>query len=128
MICSRSSIVKKAKESKRKQSTIGQQLETFAPLMSAQAILRLGTVKGVAQFQEHLKSHYLTICCDAEITSASDSPLRTPIHRSGLKIGNRIAVQPMEGMGWHEGWQSNREHDSALATVWQQRRKTDLGR
>jgi len=65
--------------------------------MSAQTILRLGTLKDVAQFQKHLESQHLAIPCDDEVTIGSDSPLRTPIHRVGFEIGNRIAVQPMEG-------------------------------
>ncbi len=38
-----------------------------------------------------------TIPCDHELQTGSDSPLTQPLFRSGLKIGNRIAVQPMEG-------------------------------
>jgi NADPH2 dehydrogenase len=67
-----------------------------APLMSVQ-VLRLGTVRDVSRFQEHLKLRQLTIPCDAETTTGRDSPLRATIDRAGLKIGNRIAVQPMEG-------------------------------
>jgi NADPH2 dehydrogenase len=65
--------------------------------MSTPAILRLGSVKGVRRFQEYLDSLSLTIPCDAEIVCGPDSPLRLPIHRGEIKIGNRIAVQPMEG-------------------------------
>jgi NADPH2 dehydrogenase len=65
--------------------------------MNSDSILRLGAIKGVAQFEEHVKSCRLTIPCDAEILIGSESPLRTPIQRNRLKIGNRIAVQPMEG-------------------------------
>jgi NADPH2 dehydrogenase len=65
--------------------------------MSTPAILRLGSVKGVDRFQEHLDSLHLTIPCDPEIVCGSDSPLRLPIRCGELKIGNRIAVQPMEG-------------------------------
>ena len=65
--------------------------------MSELPILRLGAVKDVARFQEHVHSLGLTIPCDHELQTASDSPLTQPLFRSGLKIGNRIAVQPMEG-------------------------------
>jgi 2,4-dienoyl-CoA reductase-like NADH-dependent reductase (Old Yellow Enzyme family) len=65
--------------------------------MSPESILRLGAIKQVAQFQEYVNSHRLTIPCDGEILAGSKSPLRTPIHRAAFKIGNRIAVQPMEG-------------------------------
>ena len=62
-----------------------------------ESILRLGALKEVTQFQEHVKSCQLTIPCDQEILTGGKSPLRTSIHRGALRIGNRIAVQPMEG-------------------------------
>jgi NADPH2 dehydrogenase len=65
--------------------------------MNTAAILRVGSLKDVRRFQEHLDSLDLKIPCDVEIASGSDSALRLPISRGGIKIGNRIAVQPMEG-------------------------------
>src|SRR6266850_1669445 len=65
--------------------------------MDTLPILRLGTVKDVARFQNHAHSLGLTIPCDSELQTGSDSPLRWPLSRGGIKIGNRIAVQPMEG-------------------------------
>lgn len=65
--------------------------------MSTLPILRLGTVKEVRRFKEHVRSLGLTIPCDSELLTGADSPLRAPIERGGVKIGNRIAVQPMEG-------------------------------
>jgi NADPH2 dehydrogenase len=65
--------------------------------MSTLPILRLGTVKDVARFEEHVRSLGLTIPCDHELIAGKDSPLRAPLERGGMKIGNRIAVQPMEG-------------------------------
>jgi len=63
--------------------------------MSSDSILRLGTLREISQFQEHVKSLQLQIPCDPEIPG--ESSLRTPIQRGAVKIGNRIAVQPMEG-------------------------------
>ncbi len=65
--------------------------------MSTLRILRLGTVKDVARFQDHVRALGLTIPCDPEIVSGDKSPLRKPLTRGDIKIGNRIAVQPMEG-------------------------------
>ena len=65
--------------------------------MSSDSILRLGALKDVSQFREHVRSLHLQIPCDTEILPGSKSPLRAPIQRRALKIGNRIAVQPMEG-------------------------------
>jgi 2,4-dienoyl-CoA reductase-like NADH-dependent reductase (Old Yellow Enzyme family) len=65
--------------------------------MSAPSILRLGSVKDVARFQQHLHSLHVTIPCDDDLAVGPESPLRRPLIRVGIKIGNRIAVQPMEG-------------------------------
>jgi NADPH2 dehydrogenase len=65
--------------------------------MSAPSILRLGSVKNVARFQEHMHSLHLNIPCDNDLASGPESPLRWPLVRGETKMGNRIAVQPMEG-------------------------------
>jgi NADPH2 dehydrogenase len=65
--------------------------------MSASGILRLGTLRDVAHFKEHLVALGLVIPCDLELQRAGESPLAEPIVREGIKIGNRFAVQPMEG-------------------------------
>jgi len=65
--------------------------------MTRKAILRLGTVKNVASFKEHLHSLGLTIPCDHELVKGLVSPLRQPIVSGDIKIGNRIVVHPMEG-------------------------------
>jgi NADPH2 dehydrogenase len=65
--------------------------------LSGGPILRLGTVKTVARFKEHLRALGLTIPCDETILSGEESPLQMPLARRGMKIANRIAVQPMEG-------------------------------
>jgi NADPH2 dehydrogenase len=60
-------------------------------------ILRLGSVKDVSGFEEHLHALGLSIPCDRTVVSGADSPLRTPLLKGNIRIGNRIAVQPMEG-------------------------------
>jgi NADPH2 dehydrogenase len=65
--------------------------------MNSLPILRLGAVKEVQRFQDHLHSLGLKIPCDSELRHGLDSPLRKPLVRGGLQIGNRIAIQPMEG-------------------------------
>ena len=65
--------------------------------MSVRTILRLGTVKNVAGFHAHMRSLDLALPCDEELLSGEESPLRQPLLRGEIKIGNRIAVQPMEG-------------------------------
>jgi 2,4-dienoyl-CoA reductase-like NADH-dependent reductase (Old Yellow Enzyme family) len=44
-----------------------------------------------------LQSLGLTIPCDLDIVHGSASPLRLPIERGEIRVGNRVAVQPMEG-------------------------------
>jgi 2,4-dienoyl-CoA reductase-like NADH-dependent reductase (Old Yellow Enzyme family) len=61
------------------------------------SILRLGTVKDVESFQAHLRGLDLHIPCDTSIATGDASPLLAPLVRGDFKIGNRIAVQPMEG-------------------------------
>ena len=65
--------------------------------MSTTAILRLGSVKGVERFQAHVQALDLEIPCDSKIVTGAESPLRWQLKRGPFKIGNRIAVQPMEG-------------------------------
>ena len=65
--------------------------------MSTEAIVRLGGLKDIARFQAHVKALGLQIPCDAEILTGAESPLHAPLIRGPFKIGNRIAVQPMEG-------------------------------
>jgi NADPH2 dehydrogenase len=65
--------------------------------MSAEQFPRLGSVKGVPGFQKHVNSLALQIPCDPEVVSGPGSPLLQPLATGGIKIGNRIAVQPMEG-------------------------------
>ncbi len=79
-------------------------------------ILRIGSVKAVTRFQEHLRSLGVTIPCDREIERGTNSPLRLPIRSGGIKIGNRIAVQPMEG------WDGTSEGNPSESTVRRWRR------
>jgi 2,4-dienoyl-CoA reductase-like NADH-dependent reductase (Old Yellow Enzyme family) len=65
--------------------------------VSAGAIVRVGTLKNVDAFRSHLDSLDLHIPCDSMILTGAQSPLRDPLIRGALRIGNRIAVQPMEG-------------------------------
>jgi 2,4-dienoyl-CoA reductase-like NADH-dependent reductase (Old Yellow Enzyme family) len=83
--------------------------------MNTRPIVRLASLKDVAAFQDHLDSLQLKIPCDPELLIGSESPLRKPLHKGGLKIGNRIAVQPMEG------WDGLADGNPSEATIrrWQ---------
>lgn len=65
--------------------------------ISQLTILRLGTLREVKHFQQHLQSLGLEIPCHSELISGAESPRAQPIERAGILVGNRIAVQPMEG-------------------------------
>jgi NADPH2 dehydrogenase len=60
-------------------------------------IPRVASLRTVQRFQEHLQSLGLTLPCDQEFAIGAESPLAQPLNRAGFKIGNRIAIQPMEG-------------------------------
>jgi NADPH2 dehydrogenase len=65
--------------------------------VSEKPIVRLAALKNAEQFREHLQALKLDIPCDTEIQSGAESPLLQPPERGGVKIGNRIAINPMEG-------------------------------
>src|SRR5258707_2723924 len=65
--------------------------------MSEAKILRIGSVKNVAQFAEHLRALQLRIPCDSRILLGAESPLFSMVSRGSIKIGNRFAINPMEG-------------------------------
>ena len=65
--------------------------------MSARPIVRLGSLHDVARFRAHLDSLELSLPCDPEPLRGSESPMAQSIARADIKIGNRIAIQPMEG-------------------------------
>src|SRR5215831_2808486 len=60
-------------------------------------VIRVGGLKHVGSFQAHLRTLNLEIPCDSQIVIGAQSPLRAPLVRGPFKIGNRIAVHPMEG-------------------------------
>ncbi|HKW64422.1 MAG TPA: hypothetical protein VJN89_17860, partial [Candidatus Acidoferrum sp.] len=63
----------------------------------SEPIVRLGSLRDVKQFLDHVRSLGLPIPCDAEIVQGSASPILEPLVCGGTRIGNRITVQPMEG-------------------------------
>jgi len=65
--------------------------------MSANHILRIGSLHDAAQLQAHMRALGLNIPCDEHLLRGAESPIAQPIERGGIKIGNRIAIHPMEG-------------------------------
>jgi NADPH2 dehydrogenase len=58
---------------------------------------KVGSLGGVAGFRAHLHSLGIDMPCDEIVASGPRSPLAAPLEVAGLRIGNRLAVNPMEG-------------------------------
>ena len=61
---------------------------------------RIPSLKTVADFRAHVASLGLDLPCDDAVLTRSASPLAQPLENAtvnGKRIGNRYAVQPMEG-------------------------------
>jgi NADPH2 dehydrogenase len=65
--------------------------------MKAREFVRVGSLRDLAHFRQHLDTLRIEIPCDSELVHSADSPLAAPLARGGIRIGNRIAAQPMEG-------------------------------
>ncbi|MEW6161342.1 MAG: NADH:flavin oxidoreductase, partial [Verrucomicrobiota bacterium] len=63
-------------------------------------LVRIPSLKTPADFRQHIENLGLDLPCDETIRIGSDSPLARPVGSmqiNGKSIGNRIAIQPMEG-------------------------------
>jgi NADPH2 dehydrogenase len=58
---------------------------------------KAGSLDGVSGFRKYVASLGLDMPCDDLVGHGSQSPLGAPIEVDGLKIGNRLAIHPMEG-------------------------------
>jgi len=65
--------------------------------MNQNSFLRLGGIRDVEIFRDYLQQHHISIPCDAKLLSGETSPLGLPLRRGGVVLGNRFAIQPMEG-------------------------------
>src|SRR5204863_4004559 len=59
--------------------------------------LRLGGVRDVETFQSYLRELRISIPCDRDLIAGDASPLAQPLRVNHLNLGNRFAIQPMEG-------------------------------
>lgn len=58
---------------------------------------KAGSLDGVTGFRNYLKELGHDMPCDDIVGSGPSSPLGQPIEVDGMKIGNRLSIQPMEG-------------------------------
>ncbi len=56
---------------------------------------KVGSFGGVPSFRAHLAALRLDMPCDEIVASGPASPLAAPIEVAGMRIGNRLAVNPM---------------------------------
>src|SRR5690606_36322872 len=63
-------------------------------------LTRIPSLKTVDAFRRHLASLGVESPCDDQVVQGPSSPLAQPVANvviNGKQIGNRIAIQPMEG-------------------------------
>jgi NADPH2 dehydrogenase len=65
--------------------------------MSSTRFVHIGSLRSVDAFQAHLRQHNIAIPCDRELLVGPESPLGRPLQSGPFQIGNRFAIQPMEG-------------------------------
>jgi len=65
--------------------------------MNQNPFLRLGGIRDVERFRDYLQELHISIPCDAKVLAGDTSPLGQPLHRGDVVLGNRFAIQPMEG-------------------------------
>jgi NADPH2 dehydrogenase len=58
---------------------------------------KAGSLDGIGGFRKYVASLGLDMPCDDFVGHGPQSPLGSPIQVDGLKIGNRLAIHPMEG-------------------------------
>src|SRR5258706_831481 len=69
-------------------------------MADAPKMVRIPTLKTPVDFRNHVNSLGIELPCDDRIELATDSPLARSLESvtiNGKRIGNRFAVQPMEG-------------------------------
>lgn len=65
--------------------------------VSQTSYTHLGGLRDIESFQRYLAERQINIPCDNKLISGETSPLAQPLDIDGIKLGNRIAAQPMEG-------------------------------
>src|ERR1041385_6681572 len=72
----------------------------FPFMADAPKLVRIPTLKTVADFRAHIASLGVELPCEETIVTGTASPLAQSVESvsiNGKKIGNRYAIQPMEG-------------------------------
>src|SRR5437660_1148574 len=72
-------------------------LRSYNLNVAARAFTALGSLRTVEAFHVYVQRLGLEIPCDSALLRAPESPLAQPIRVGDDLIGNRFAIQPMEG-------------------------------
>ena len=82
---------------------------------------KVGSLDGVTGFRNYVSSLGLDMPCDDIVAHGPSSPLAAPVTVDGMKIGHRLAIQPMEG------WDCERDGRPSENTRRRWRRATSGG-
>lgn len=75
------------------------------------SLTKLTSLKSVDDFRKHTESLGIELPIDDDLTVGNGSPLLTPIRWNSMIVGNRIAIQPMEG------WDGTNSGGTTEATI-----------
>jgi NADPH2 dehydrogenase len=65
--------------------------------MATSSFNHLGGLRDVKQFRAYLAANRIDLPCDETLLHGPASPLGQELHRDNVHLGNRFAIQPMEG-------------------------------
>ena len=65
--------------------------------MPISSFVHLGGLRDVETFRRQLARLQIRLPCDDELNVGASSALAQPLHKNGIRLGNRFAIQPMEG-------------------------------
>jgi NADPH2 dehydrogenase len=71
---------------------------------------RIASLKTAAAFRRHLEQSAIPLAFDDHLAAPADSPLSRPIDVSGVHVGNRFCILPMEG------WDGTRDGEPSELT------------
>jgi 2,4-dienoyl-CoA reductase-like NADH-dependent reductase (Old Yellow Enzyme family) len=65
--------------------------------MTTSSFNHLGGLRDVKRFRAYLAANQINLPCDETLLHGPESPLGQELHREDVHLGNRFAIQPMEG-------------------------------
>jgi len=65
--------------------------------MATSSFNHLGGFRDVKRFRAYLAANRINLPCDETLLHGPESPLGQELHRDKVHLGNRFAIQPMEG-------------------------------